>query len=244
MITIGQVANYAGVTIKAVRHYHQRGLLEEPPRDASGYRRYTAQHAVDLVKIKTLADAGVPLARVKELLAADDEQFAAAIAEIDRDLTRRAEEIQRARERIAGLGAGDRLFVTARVADYLDALRELGVSDRMIRLERDLWILMRSASPEAAGVWITDKCEAIADADFRALYLDHDAAFGWSPGDPRLPALAERTRQWIVERHRDSGATRPVPNPAIIQLVNRAVAAASPALHRLNELSRGRGLES
>ncbi len=60
MITIGQLAAYAGVTIKAVRHYHKRGLLEEPPRDSSGYRRYTARHAIDLVKIKTLAEAGVP----------------------------------------------------------------------------------------------------------------------------------------------------------------------------------------
>jgi DNA-binding transcriptional MerR regulator len=70
MITIGQLAAYAGVTIKAVRHYHQRGLLEEPPRDSSGYRRYGARDAIDLLKIKTLASAGVPLARVKDLLAA------------------------------------------------------------------------------------------------------------------------------------------------------------------------------
>src|SRR6202140_5137577 len=62
MITIGQLAAYAGVTIKAVRHYHKRGLLEEPSRDSSGYRRYSAKHAVELIKIKTLADAGVPLA--------------------------------------------------------------------------------------------------------------------------------------------------------------------------------------
>lgn len=66
MLTIGQLAAYAGVTIKAVRHYHRRGLLEEPPRDSSGYRRYGARHAVELVKIKTLAEAGVPLARIKE----------------------------------------------------------------------------------------------------------------------------------------------------------------------------------
>src|SRR5262245_66164296 len=86
LITIGQLAKYAGVTIKAVRHYHQRGLLEEPPRDSSGYRRYSAKHAIALVKIKTLADAGVPLARIKELLAADPDWFATAIAEIDRQL--------------------------------------------------------------------------------------------------------------------------------------------------------------
>src|SRR5215831_13127223 len=81
-ITIGQLADYAGVTIKAVRHYHKRGLLEEPSRDASGYRRYTARHAIDLVKIKTLAEAGVPLARIKELLAANPDNFAAGIVEI------------------------------------------------------------------------------------------------------------------------------------------------------------------
>src|SRR5215469_380672 len=111
VITIGQLAGYAGVTIKAVRHYHQRGLLAEPPRDASGYRRYSAQHAVDLIKIKTLAEAGVPLARINELLAADPDRFAAAIAEIDRNLQERAEQLVRTRERIAQLRTGNRLFV-------------------------------------------------------------------------------------------------------------------------------------
>ena len=33
----GQLADYVGVTVRAIRHYHQRGLLAEPPRDASGY---------------------------------------------------------------------------------------------------------------------------------------------------------------------------------------------------------------
>ncbi|HYR54126.1 MAG TPA: MerR family transcriptional regulator, partial [Methylomirabilota bacterium] len=146
MITIGQLAAYAGVTIKAVRHYHQRGLLEEPPRDSSGYRRYNAQHAIDLVKIKTLAEAGVPLSRIKELLAANPDRFAAAINEIDRNLQERAKELRRTRERIARLSAGDRLFVSAEVADFLDRLSELGVSQRTVQSERDGWILMQSAS--------------------------------------------------------------------------------------------------
>ena len=100
LITIGQLAAYAGVTIKAVRHYHKRGLLAEPSRDSSGYRRYSAEHAVNLIKIKTLAAAGVPLARIKELLAADADQFAAAMAAIDNDLQERARELQRTRDRI------------------------------------------------------------------------------------------------------------------------------------------------
>ena len=148
------------MTIKAVRHYHRRGLLEEPPRDASGYRRYSAEHAIDLVKIKTLAEAGVPLARIKELLAADPDRFTAAIAEIDRNLQERAEELLRARERLAQLRAGDRLFVSAEVADYLDRLHALGVSQRAMQMERDGWILMQSVSPKEAAIWLADKRDA------------------------------------------------------------------------------------
>jgi DNA-binding transcriptional MerR regulator len=239
MITIGQLADYAGVTIKAVRHYHQRGLLEEPPRDASGYRRYNADHAIQLVKIKTLAEAGVPLARIKELLAADPDRFMVAIAEIDRALQRRAEELLRTRERIAQLRGGDRLFVSAAVADYLDRLRELGVSQRTVQMERDIWILLQSVSPKEAAIWIADKREAIGDPEFCALYLEHDAAFDWSPDDPRLPALADRTRRWMVNRY--GGLERgawPVQDPAIAQLVATSVGASSPAWDRLAELAK------
>lgn len=110
MLTIGQLANYAGVTIKAIRHYHERGLLAEPDRDSSGYRRYTAADAIELVKIKTLADAGVPLARVKELLDTDPDTLTAAITEIDHDLQDRMAQLRRTRDRLAQLSGGDRLF--------------------------------------------------------------------------------------------------------------------------------------
>ena len=46
MITIGQLAGYAGVTIKAVRHYHRRGLLDEPPHDSSGSAHDPRLHAL------------------------------------------------------------------------------------------------------------------------------------------------------------------------------------------------------
>src|SRR5258708_6276793 len=162
----------------ALGHYHKRGLLEEPPRDSSGYRRYTAQHAIDLLKIKTLAEAGVPLARVKELLAASPDRFAAAITEVDRALQERAKELRRTRERIARLTAGDRLFVSTDVADYLDRLSELGVSRRAVKMERDGWILLQSASPKAAAVGLADKLRAIEEPEFGAVYLAYDAAFG------------------------------------------------------------------
>lgn len=241
MITIGQLAAYAGVTIKAVRVYHQRGLLEEPPRDASNYRRYSAKHATALVKIKTLTDAGVPLARIKELLAANPDRFAAAITEIDRKLQERIAELGRTRERIAQLRGGDRLFVSAQVADYLDRLRKLGVSQRTVQMERDMWILMQSVSPKQAAIWIKDKRDAIGDPKFCAIYLEYDAAFDWSPDDPRLYALADRTQRWLAKRHgRSKGRKKPIQDPTIAKLIATSFEGTSPAWDRLAEIARQR----
>jgi DNA-binding transcriptional MerR regulator len=241
LITIGQLAAYAGVTIKAIRHYHQRGLLAEPSRDSSGYRRYGADDAIALIKIRTLAEAGVPLARIKELLAAEPAHFAAATAEIDRDLQERAEELAHTRERIARLGSGDRMFVSADVADYLDRLRELGVSQRMVQAERDGWILMQSVSPKEAAIWLTDKRDALADPTFRAIYLEYDAAFDWSPDDPRLHTLADHTQRWFESRSGGpNDGVRSLPDPTLAKLVAASGGASSPAWARLTEIVKER----
>lgn len=240
-ITIGQLAKYAGVTIKAVRHYHKRGLLEEPPRDPSGYRRYGARHAIDLVKIKTLAEAGVPLARVKELLAANPDQFAASITEIDHKLQERLEALIRVRERITQLSSGDRLFVSTEVADYLDYLREIGVNERTVQLERDLWILVQATSPKEAAILIDDKREAINDPEFRSIYLAYDAAFDWSPDDPRLQALANRTQRWFANQSgRSKRSEIVVLDPTIVQLVATSFGGMSPTWDRLREFAKQR----
>ena len=241
MITIGQLAAYAGVTIKAIRHYHKRGLLEEPSRDSSGYRRYTAEHAIALIKIKTLAEAGVPLARIKELLAADPEHFATALAEIDGTLEKRAAELVRTRERIARLSRGDRLFVSAEVADYLERLRELGVSQRTVQMERDGWILLQSVSPEDTAIWIAEKRDGLSDPEFLALYLEYDAAFDWSRDDPRLYALADRSQRWVASRAKGlRGRTQSMQDPIMVKLIAASARGVSPAWDRLTEIAKER----
>jgi DNA-binding transcriptional MerR regulator len=134
VLTIGQLAAYAGVTTRAVRHYHQIGLLPEPERDAAGYRSYTGPDVVRLIRIRTLAEAGVPLARVQELLAADEEGFARAVADIDQRLRAEIRQLQEHRRRIARLAAGDSLALPESVTAYLDRMRAMGVHELMVRL--------------------------------------------------------------------------------------------------------------
>lgn len=191
-LTIGQVADYVGVTTRAIRHYHQRGLLVEPDRDSSGYRRYDADAVIDLIKIKTLADAGVPLARIAGLLKAEPAQFSRAISEIDEALAVRIRDLQEQRRRIEGLAAGDMLFLPTKIADLLDRLREIGVSPRMVRIERDGWILLAARYADAAGDAAQAKLKGLDEPDFRQIYLAYDEAADWDPADPRLDELADR----------------------------------------------------
>jgi DNA-binding transcriptional MerR regulator len=169
MLTIGELASYAGVTVRAVRHYHAKGLL--PERDHSGYRRYDAGAVVELIKIRTLAEAGVPLARVRELLQADEEEFAAAVADIDKRLRAEIRERQRHRERIARLVSGDNLALPPMVVEYLDRLRALGVDERIVQVERDGWIPLAAHSPERVPEWMARKREQIADPQLIGFYL-------------------------------------------------------------------------
>ena len=67
-VTISQAAAFAGVTVKTVRHYHKHGLVEEPRRDSSGYRRYGPAELLRLVQVRTLAASGVPLAEIGPML--------------------------------------------------------------------------------------------------------------------------------------------------------------------------------
>lgn len=163
MLTIGQLASYAGVTIRTVRHYHQVGLLPEPERDGSGYRSYDAAAVVRLIRIRTLAEAGVPLARVQELLDADPDTFAVAIEEIDRRLRAEIRALQQHRRRIAQLGSGDTLAVPEEVSAYLDLVRGTGVPAEMIDAERDAWILIAARYPDQIPAFMADKRGQLED---------------------------------------------------------------------------------
>lgn len=191
MLTISQLADYVGVTVRAVRHYHQRGLLQEPERDHSGYRRYDAQAVIDLIRIKTLAEAGVPLARIEELLAADAEHFTEAVAEIDRSLREQIRELKERRRRVAQLTSGERLFLPPEIAEYLEELRAAGVSERGVLMERDGWVMLAAAYPEMAPRWIAHKRADLDDPEYREFYVAYDQAHDWKVDDPRLEALAD-----------------------------------------------------
>ncbi|MFE9096102.1 MerR family transcriptional regulator [Streptomyces sp. NPDC007264] len=195
MLTISRLAAYAGVTVRAVRHYHKIGLLPEPERDRSGYRTYDAAAVVRLIRIRALADAGVPLARVQELLDAGQEEFTGGVQEIDKDLRAEIRRLQDTRKRLARLAAGEHLALPQSVVDYLDRLRGLGVGERYIELERDAWIMIAAQVPDLIDAVIVRKHQELDDPDMVKLYSLVSGAPDWSADDPRVVEVAD-----ILER--------------------------------------------
>jgi DNA-binding transcriptional MerR regulator len=192
MLTIGQLAAYAGVTVRAVRHYHQIGLLPEPQRDASGYRRYGATAVVSLIKIRTLANAGVPLSAIGQMLEADASTFAEAVQKIDSQLRDEIKRLETSRKQIAQLAAGDSLALPPEVTAYLDRLREIGASERMVEAERDGWILVAARWPESTREIMPEKLAQLDDPQLVRLYRLGSELLETAAGDdPRLQEVAD-----------------------------------------------------
>ncbi len=243
MLTISQLASYAGVTVRAVRHYHAKGLLPEPERDQSGYRRYGAAAVVELVRIRTLADAGVPLSRVRELLAAGEDEFAAAVREVDRRLRAEIRERQRHRERIAQLAAGDSLALPPEAVAYLDRMRELGFRERLVEIERDSWILIAAQMPAEVPAFMEIKRAQLENERLRTLYLDAGALADCTADDPRLPSLADRVVAFLeaaAAEYEGMEDERPV-SAELVELLDAVFIEAFPCALRLLELLEQRG---
>ncbi|MEV0997080.1 MerR family transcriptional regulator [Nonomuraea sp. NPDC050202] len=244
MLTIGELASYTGVTVRAVRHYHAKGLLPEPERDYFGYRRYDGAAVVELIKIRTLAEAGVPLARVRELLQADEEEFAAAVADIDRRLRAEITQRQRHRERIARLISGDSLALPPEVVEYLDRLRVLGVDERIVQAERDGWIPLAAHSPERVPEWMARKREQIADPRLVDFYLTLGQALDRDDDDPRLIELADKLAAYLTrmaeERGEDYVDDTDI-DSSLVKLMDKLAFDTVPPARRLIELLQQRG---
>ena len=67
-LSIGQLAQRAGVGVETVRFYEREGLLEEPSRKPSGYRQYDEAVIDRLRFIRHAKELGFTLNEIKELL--------------------------------------------------------------------------------------------------------------------------------------------------------------------------------
>jgi len=201
-VPIGRAAAILGTTAKAIRTYHARGLVAEPPRDSSGYRRYDSATLVRLARVRRLRGVGLSIDAIAPLLVAGDGGAAlrAELRRLDADLEIEVRRLQDRRTLLAALldeGVDDPILVTPvdvweemavgwlrRVLPDLTPAEEL--SER--RFQRAVSALMPrdlAPPPDLFAVDVGDEVLRRVGAAHRAFH----ALAGAPADDPRVAAL-------------------------------------------------------
>ncbi|MBD7983795.1 MerR family transcriptional regulator [Sporosarcina sp. Sa2YVA2] len=101
MLSIGKTARLVGITVKAVKHYEEIGLVYPAyVNPESGYRYYSQQEQQQLVRIKTLRKFGVSLAAI---LREGDEQMGLLLLNRRREIESEINDLQEAKQAIERL---------------------------------------------------------------------------------------------------------------------------------------------
>lgn len=97
-----ELAKLAGTTVNTIRHYHRLGLLAEPARRPNGYKRYGERDLLRLLRVRRLAELGVPLSLIGQV-GAGGEGGQRGLRELDGELAASIERLRRARDDISAI---------------------------------------------------------------------------------------------------------------------------------------------
>lgn len=104
--SIGELAKACGVTVRALHHYDEIGLLSAGRRTASGHRRYTEEDVRRLYRIRSLQMLGLPLAEIGVALGTPADDIGSLRTLLERQLlhlSQHAEQVQAVQDRIRDL---------------------------------------------------------------------------------------------------------------------------------------------
>ncbi|GHC56324.1 MerR family transcriptional regulator [Streptomyces flavofungini] len=148
-VKIGDAAAFVGTTPRAIRHYHEIGLLPEPERGSDDRRRYGYEDMIRLLWIRKMADAGIALDDIRDAFAdtvsagADSDDGIASILErLEETLVAQEAELRRQRTAMRRMRTeGSRMgllsdFVTSRLKSLPEGSLRQADLDSLLVTER------------------------------------------------------------------------------------------------------------
>ena len=151
-LSVTKVAEVTGLTPRAVRYYHSIGLVPEPPRDESGYRRYGGKEVIELVRVARLRALGMPLPQIAERVGAtesDDVSLAESLGALADELDAEINRIVATRDRLRELARSETFDrpVTA-LTRALQDQGVLGPADDLRTSEKWAAVVLDAVHPE------------------------------------------------------------------------------------------------
>ncbi|NYE61433.1 DNA-binding transcriptional MerR regulator [Duganella sp. 1224] len=194
VLKIGELATRSGLTVRALHHYDDIGLLKPSARADSGYRLYNRDDVERLHKIQALRKFGMSLADIGTFLASPDAQFADIVAQQIAALDQQIKQASALRERLSLLQRQMPSDAAPALEDWLGALEHMKLYEQYFTPEelRRLPFWQQSAR---------------RNANWRAMVneLTSLMARGVSPDSEQASALSQR---WMETLEHDT-ATNP-----------------------------------
>jgi len=148
-VKIGDAAAFVGTTPRAIRHYHEIGLLPEPERGSDDRRRYGYEDMIRLLWIRRMADAGIALDDIRGAFAdtapagaGSDHGLAGILERLEGSLLAQEEELQRQRAAVQRMRTrGSRMgllsdFVSSRLENLPEGSLRQADLDNLLVVER------------------------------------------------------------------------------------------------------------
>lgn len=171
LLTIGEFSRMTHLSVKALRHYHDMGVLEPAAIDRfTGYRSYEATQVAPAQVIRRLRDLGMPLDSVRTVLAAPDietrnREIAAHLGRMERQLEQTQASVAALRALLEGPPVRPAIELrTIPAVTALAARKTVGVADFMEWGTGAFGVLL--AALDAAGLTAAGPFGALFPGDF------------------------------------------------------------------------------
>ncbi len=193
LLSIGEVAKRSGITIRALRHYENIGLLK-PQRTESRQRVYAYRDITRLQHIQMLKRTGLSLNQIKKLVFASDWQ-AEDILMAQRDLA--AEELEKAKAKLAMLEEAIACTAAGEPADLSILCNIIKMGEHAVSEEKWQKVWDKFYTPEEQERWKTAKMklseETVREHEQKwpALLARTEALVGTDPATPEAQAIVE-----------------------------------------------------
>lgn len=167
-LSVSKVAEVTGLTPRAVRYYHSIGLVPEPPRDGSGYRRYGGKEVIELVRVARLRALGMPLPQIAERVSATDAEdvsLADALGVLADELDAEINRLVTSRDRLRELARSETFDQP--VKTLTQALQNQGVLDPADQLrDSEKWAaaILDAIHPEGITGVLAEASQLLGDS--------------------------------------------------------------------------------
>jgi DNA-binding transcriptional MerR regulator len=237
LLTIGELAEASGTTVRALHHYDQIGLVSASQRTDAGHRRYTPADVRRLYQVAVLRDLGLPLSRIGPLLEADAGDLRHAVQEHLAAVEQRLELEHRLRRRLVAIleqleDAGD--VPGEELIDAMEVMARMHryyTPEQLEELDRRRDELGEEGMAAAQSAW----ADLISE-------LEAARSAGTDPHAPSVQALAARWSDMVTQftggdpgiaeslkrMYREEGAeraSRGALSPELMEYVRQASAA-------------------